>query len=138
MSSNICTTCLPLKVLGSFINGDFKVENNSHITACVSTTGQINVYWTNHCGSFHSVTECVCIGASGTDGKWHTPKPVSVCLSSESPKILAIAHVPEKSTQTRIRCFFVGQNGRINDARRENEHWGWGGKTGGALKWERC
>ncbi|TAQ86873.1 hypothetical protein B7494_g4792 [Chlorociboria aeruginascens] len=43
---------------GTFINGNCAVAAQSHISACISSLGQISVYWTNHCGSFNSVTEC--------------------------------------------------------------------------------
>jgi len=118
---------------GAFINGNCTVESQSHISACISSLGQICVYWTNHCGTFHSVTECIC-----KDGNWLVPKLISVCCSKEGPRLLCCAHVPEKPAQTRVRLFFVGCNGLICDARRENEHWGWGGKQGGACQWEKC
>ncbi len=119
--------------LGFFINGDTPVESQAHITASISSSkdiGQVCVYWTNSCGGFHSVTECIF-----RDGSWQAPKLISVCCSASSPRLLCCAHIPNNSTQTCVRLFFLGINGLINDARRENGHWGWGGKTGGQCQW---
>lgn len=121
---------------GTFINGDCQVESQTHITASLSSAkdiGQICVYWTNSCAGFHSVTECI-----KRDGSWQTPKLITVCCAASTPRLLCCAHVPEKSTQTCVRLFFVGLNGLINDARRENGHWGWGGKSGGPCQWQPC
>ncbi|KAK0099358.1 hypothetical protein ONS96_008388 [Cadophora gregata f. sp. sojae] len=118
---------------GNFINGDTPVEKQTHITASISSgkpIGQICVYWTNSCGGFHSVTECIC-----RDGEWQGPKLISVCCSSSSSRLLCCAHIPDNSTQTCVRLFFMGCNGLINDTRRENGHWGWGGKSGGQCQW---
>lgn len=121
---------------GEFINGNCQVEKDTHITASVSSgkdIGQVCVYWTNSCGAFHSVTECIWRG-----GKWQHPIPIAVCLSSSSSRLLCCSHIPNGSTQTCVRLFFMGCNGLINDARRENGHWGWGGKDGGPCKWAVC
>lgn len=63
---------------------------------------------------------------------------IAVCCSASAPRFLSTSHVPDGASETRIRLFFLGMNGRINDARRENGHWGWGGTSGGACQWTPC
>ncbi|KAH8587870.1 hypothetical protein B0O99DRAFT_677775 [Bisporella sp. PMI_857] len=119
---------------GRFINGDTPVERQTHITASISSgkdIGKVCVYWTNSCGDFHTVTESI-----SHNGNWQTPKLIPVCCAAGSPRLLCCAHIPNDSTQTRVRLFFLGYNGLINDARRENGHWGWGGKAGGQCQWQ--
>jgi len=109
--------------------------DTAHISACASAAGVIAQYWAvasnsqnchltyerwEHNGKVQGKEEGACI----------VP-----CFSKGNPHFLATCHVPEKSDQTRVRLFFVGCNGKLCEARRENQHWGWGGKDGGNHSW---
>lgn len=112
--------------------------DTAHISACASTAGVIAQYWAVASNSH---------GCHLTYERWeqngkckgnNNGSCIVPCFSKGNPHFLATCHVPEKSDQTRVRLFFVGCNGKLCEARRENEHWGWGGKECGNIKWEKC
>ncbi|KAL6702528.1 hypothetical protein ACN47E_001567 [Coniothyrium glycines] len=117
--------------------GPIKSEgyDTAHISACVSTAGVVAQYWavaSAHCHLTYERWEenGKCKGSD--KGRCIVP-----CFSKGNPHFLATCHVPENSNQTRVRMFFVGCNGKLCDARRENGHWGWGKQLNGRLTWDR-
>ncbi|KAF2839963.1 hypothetical protein M501DRAFT_1016048 [Patellaria atrata CBS 101060] len=119
---------------GPSINGGKAVDPGTHISACVSSTGAEAQYWSSHSGNVTQIFERF------FDKTWHTSQeghPILPCCSPNNPRFLATCHVPDNTTQTRIRIFFVGVNGGLHEARRENDHWGWGGQNGGQYTWQK-
>ncbi|KAI5926183.1 hypothetical protein F4810DRAFT_655842 [Camillea tinctor] len=112
--------------------------DTAHISACASAAGVVAQYW----AVASNVSDCHL-----TYERWeqngqckgnNSGSCIVPCFSKGNPHFLATCHVPDNTDETRIRLFFVGCNGKLCEARRENGHWGWGGKECGNIKWEKC